>query len=161
MRRNVALPLVAASGKPTLRALIWRKADPARLTDLWHFAGLSNTADALASDLAHCDKQCLEVVMLLVEEVDLLLLDESTAGMTKGQTATISALIRRLTSEFGDAVLAIEHDMQLMLDPGCQIAVMARGAVLADGSSDEGRNTPQVIECSVLMWDLKLATHAC
>ncbi|WP_282129599.1 ABC transporter ATP-binding protein [Roseobacter litoralis] len=145
--QNVALPIAAASRKPTLRSLIWHKVDPARLAELLDFAGLTDKADVLASDLAHGEKQRLEIVMLLAVDADLLLLDEPTAGMSKGETATIAALIRRLTSEFGKTVLVIEHDMQFVLDLDCRITVMARGTVIAEGTYDEVRNNPQVIEC--------------
>lgn len=147
VRQSIALPMVAATRNPTLRSLIWREADPARLAELLEFAGLTDKADVLASDLAHGEKQRLEIAMLLAVDADLLLLDEPTAGMSKGETATIAALIRRLTSEFGKTVLVIEHDMQFVLDLDCQITVMARGTVIAGGTYDEVRNNPQVIEC--------------
>ncbi|WP_417588674.1 ABC transporter ATP-binding protein [Pararhodobacter oceanensis] len=146
-QQNIALPMAAASRRPTVRTLVRRAPDPARLAELLDFAGLSDKADMLASDLAHGEKQRLEVAMLLAVDADLLLLDEPTAGMSKGETASIAALIRKLTSDFGKTVLVIEHDMQFVRALDCPITVMARGAVIAGGTYDEVRSNPQVIEC--------------
>lgn len=145
--QNIALPMAAASRKPGVLALLRHRPDAARLRDLLDFAGLSAKADLLAAELSHGEKQKLEVAMLLAAEADLLLLDEPTAGMSKGETSAAASLIRRLISDHGKTVLVIEHDMNFVRELACPITVMARGAVIAGGSYDEVRSDPRVIEC--------------
>lgn len=145
--QNIALPMSAASRKPGVLSLLRHKLDAARLQELLDFAGLSAKASLAAGELAHGEKQRLEVAMLLAAEADLLLLDEPTAGMSKGETSAIAGLVRKLTSEFGKTVLVIEHDMHFVRELACPITVMARGAEIARGSYDEIRRNPLVIEC--------------
>lgn len=145
--QNVALPMSAANRKPGILSLIRHRADTARLRELLDFAGLSAKADMPAAELSHGEKQKLEVAMLLAVEADLLLLDEPTAGMSKGETSAIARLIRKLTSEFGKTVLVIEHDMQFVRELASPITVMARGTVIGGGTYEEVRNDPRVIEC--------------
>jgi ABC-type uncharacterized transport system ATPase subunit len=128
-------------------SLLRHRPDAARLRDLLDFAGLSAKADLMAAELSHGEKQKLEVAMLLATEADHLLLDEPTAGMSKGETSAVARLIRRLISDHGKTVLVIEHDMNFVRELACQITVMARGAVIAGGSYDEVRSDPRVIEC--------------
>lgn len=145
--QNVALPMSAANRNPGILSLIRHRLDTAKLADLLEFAGLSAKARMLAGELSHGEKQKLEVAMLLAADADLLLLDEPTAGMSKGETSAIAALIRKLTAEFGKTVLVIEHDMQFVRELECPITVMARGTVIGGGTYDEVRRDPRVIEC--------------
>lgn len=117
------------------------------ISRLLEFAGLAAKALMPAADLSHGEKQKLEVAMLLAAEADLLLLDEPTAGMSKGETSAIASLIRKLMAEFGKTVLVIEHDMQFVRELDCPITVMARGTVIGGGTYDEVRADPRVIEC--------------
>lgn len=144
---NIALPLAAATRRPGVLSLIRHRPDRARIAELMSFAGLSEKGHAVAAELSHGEKQKLEVAMLLATEADLLLLDEPTAGMSKGETSAIAALIRKLTSELGKTVLVIEHDMNFVRELDCPVTVMARGTVIAGGSYDEVRHDPRVIEC--------------
>lgn len=145
--QNVALPMSAANRKPGILSLMRHRPDKARLQELLEFAGLAGKALMPAAELSHGEKQKLEVAMLLAAEADLLLLDEPTAGMSKGETSAIASLIRKLTAEFGKTVLVIEHDMQFVRELDCPITVMARGAVIGGGTYDEVRHDPRVIEC--------------
>jgi ABC-type uncharacterized transport system ATPase subunit len=51
-----------------------------------------------------------------------------------------------LTDERGKTVLVIEHDMNFVRDLQCHVLVMARGGMIAEGSFDEVRSDPRVIE---------------
>ena len=144
---NIALPLAAANRHPGVWSLLRQRPDRARIAELMGFAGLSQKGHVTAAELSHGEKQKLEVMMLLATDADLLLLDEPTAGMSKGETSAIAALIRKLTSELGKTVLVIEHDMNFVRELDCPVTVMARGTVIADGSYDEVRHDPRVIEC--------------
>ena len=143
---NLEVPLAAASRKPGVLSLLRSGPERRKLRNLLAFAGLESKAATLAGELAHGEKQRLEIAMLLAVEADLLLLDEPTAGMSKGETATIADLVRRLCKDLGKTVLAIEHDMNFVRDLACPVIVMARGAVIAQGSFEEVRADPKVVE---------------
>lgn len=145
--QNIALPMSAANRNPGILSLVRHRLDRDRLQELLDFAGLSDKAQMPAAELSHGEKQKLEVAMLLAADADLLLLDEPTAGMSKGETSAIASLIRKLTSEFGKTVLVIEHDMQFVRELDCPITVMARGSVICGGTYDQVRSDPRVIEC--------------
>ena len=143
---NLALPMAAADRRPRVVSLLRARLDAMKLEDFLAFSGLSDRWSVLAGDLAHGEKQRLEIAMLLAAEADLLLLDEPTAGMTRGETEAVAALVRRLCGERGKTVLVIEHDMNFVRDLNCPVLVMARGAIIARGSFDEVRRDPKVIE---------------
>lgn len=143
---NLLVPLAARSRKPGLVSLIRGRPDLNALRDLAAFGGLQNKLNSPAGELAHGEKQRLEIAMLLAIDAGLLLLDEPTAGMSKGETEAIADLIRTLCLERGKTVIVIEHDMNFVRHLACPVLVMARGAVLAEGSFEEVRNDPRVIE---------------
>jgi ABC-type uncharacterized transport system ATPase subunit len=143
---NLQVPMAAASRRPGLVSLLRSRPDRHKLDDLLAFSGLHRKGHVHAGELAHGEKQRLEIAMLLAVDADLFLLDEPTAGMSKGETESVAELVRRLCLERGKTVLAIEHDMNFVRDLQCQVFVMARGTIIAEGSFEEVRKDPRVIE---------------
>ena len=76
----------------------------------------------------------------------LLLLDEPTAGMNPRETHEMIALINRLRNELGLTVLLIEHDMKVVMGISDRVTVLDHGEKIAEGTPDEVRRDPQVIE---------------
>ena len=116
------------------------------LTDILAFSGLERKRHVSAAELSHGEKQRLEIGMLLAVDADLLLLDEPTAGMSRGETKAVADLVNQLCAEHGKTVLVIEHDMNFVRDLGCPVLVMARGAIIAEGDFDTIRQDQRVIE---------------
>jgi urea ABC transporter ATP-binding protein UrtD len=143
---NLELPMAAANRRPAVTTLLRARLDAAKLEDFLGFSGLSGRRSVLAGALSHGEKQRLEIAMLLAAEADMLLLDEPTAGMTKGETEAVAGLVRRLCGERGKTVLVIEHDMNFVRELDCQVLVMARGTTIARGRFEEVRRDPKVIE---------------
>jgi branched-chain amino acid transport system ATP-binding protein len=73
---------------------------------------------------------------------DLILLDEPTAGMSKGETMEMVELIGRVTE--GKTLIIVEHDMDVVFRLASRITVIYYGKVLASGSPEQIRNDPQV-----------------
>ena len=99
--------------------------------------GLSDSADARASELPYGYQRLLEVAMGLALEPRLLILDEPTQGLAEEEIVEFCDLIRRITETA--TVLLIEHNMGVVLDLAQKITVMDKGAIIAEG-------TPEVIE---------------
>jgi len=99
-----------------------------------------------AKNLPYGDQRRLELARALASEPKLLLLDEPTAGMNPGETAQMTALIKRLRDELDLTVLLIEHDMKVVMGISERITVLDYGEVLAEGTPEQIRTNPRVIE---------------
>jgi branched-chain amino acid transport system ATP-binding protein len=99
-----------------------------------------------ARNLPYGDQRRLELARALASDPKLLLLDEPTAGMNPGETAQMTALIRRLRDELDLTVLLIEHDMKVVMGISERITVLDHGELLAEGTPDEIRSNPIVVE---------------
>ena len=95
--------------------------------------GLIGQADRAAGVLAYGDLKRLELAMALSNAPRLLLMDEPTAGMAAAERVALMALVRRLASERGLAVLFTEHDMDVVFGTADRILVLDRGRLIAEG----------------------------
>jgi branched-chain amino acid transport system ATP-binding protein len=76
----------------------------------------------------------------------MLLLDEPTAGMNPRETTTMTAFIRQMRTDLDMTILLIEHDMKVVMGISDHVAVLDHGHKIADGTPEEVRENPQVIE---------------
>jgi branched-chain amino acid transport system ATP-binding protein len=119
----------------------------ARARELLDLVSLSRRyEDDAAKNLPYGDQRRLELARALASEPKLLLLDEPTAGMNPGETAGMTALIKRLRDELDLTVLLIEHDMKVVMGISERITVLDHGELLAEGTPEEIRANPHVIE---------------
>ena len=129
-----------------LRSL-WRRPDvDDAVVRLLEAFGLARRADELAENLSHGEQRYLEICLALATAPRLLLLDEPTAGMTPGETRDATALIRRIALDRGLTLLLIEHDMSVVMGISDRVAVLHFGEKIAEGTPEEIRNDPRVIE---------------
>jgi branched-chain amino acid transport system ATP-binding protein len=108
--------------------------------------GLKGRSGEVAKNLPYGDQRRLEIARALASEPTLLLLDEPTAGMNPRETAELTKLIGRLRSELGLTVLLIEHDMRVVMGISDRVTVLDHGERIAEGTPDEVRHDPKVIE---------------
>ena len=114
--------------------------------ELLALVGLKGRDDQLAKNLPYGDQRRLEVARALGSEPVLLLLDEPTAGMNPRETQQLTSLISRLRSELGLTILLIEHDMRVVMGISDRVTVLDHGEKIAEGTPDEVRRNPKVIE---------------
>ena len=136
------LRLAAQSVQPRRAFRFWELAgryDPPReaAASLIRRLGLQRYGDAQAGTLAHGQQRLLEVGMCLAARPRVLLLDEPTSGMGVNDLPLMRDLIHDVAREH--TVVLIEHNMSIVLDISDRITVMARGAVLAQGTPAEIR----------------------
>ncbi|MEK0416539.1 MAG: hypothetical protein RI949_545 [Pseudomonadota bacterium] len=105
-------------------------------------AGLSDYLDRPAGLLSHGQKRQLEIAMCLATAPQVLLLDEPLAGMGAEETERMLALLHELKAQH--AILLVEHDMDAVFRVADRITVMVNGAVIATGTPEAVRNSPQV-----------------
>ena len=146
VRENLGVARSAEAGRAGLRALARPagSADRAAVAEILDLVGLAGKAGDAAGTLAHGEMQWLEIGMVLIGRPLLMLLDEPTAGMTRGETAETAGLIRRIHGENQTAVILIEHDMRFVEALGARVAVMMGGRILTTGSYDEVRANKNV-----------------
>ncbi len=84
--------------------------------------------------------------LALASEPKLLLLDEPTAGMNPQESEELRQLMEKLRTERGISVLLIEHDMKVVMNVSDRITVLDHGEKIAEGSPQEVRADPRVVE---------------
>ena len=114
--------------------------------DLLNLVGLKGRGHFVAKNLPYGDQRRLEIARALGSNPTLLLLDEPTAGMNPRETADLTQLIGRLRAELGLTVLLIEHDMRVVMGISDRVTVLDHGERIAEGTPDEVRRDPKVIE---------------
>ena len=106
--------------------------------------GLADQRHRPASALAYGQKRVLEIGLALALHPTLLLLDEPTAGLSLEEIARVVDPIRRVARE--RTVVLVEHNMGVVAALSQRITVLQRGRVLAEGTYEELRAHPAVIE---------------
>ena len=117
----------------------------ARAVQLLADVGLSAHAHERAGDLPFGKQRLLEIARALATDPRLLLLDEPAAGLNGAEAAELGRLIRRIR-DGGVTTLLVEHHMELVMDISDEILVLNFGQALAEGTPDEIRHNPTVIE---------------
>ena len=116
-----------------------------RALELLSWVKLEHKADMLADNLSYGDQRKLEFARALATEPKLLLLDEPVAGMNPAEKTVLMDEIRNIR-ERGYGVFLIEHDMRFVMGLCDRIAVLNFGRIIAEGTPEEIRNDPEVIE---------------
>ncbi|MBE3570607.1 MAG: ABC transporter ATP-binding protein [Bacillales bacterium] len=99
-----------------------------------------------AKNLPYGQQRRLEIARALAAHPKLLLLDEPAAGMNPQETYDLMNLIAFIRDKFDLTILLIEHDMQLVMGVCERIYVLDHGQLIAQGTPEEIRNNPKVIE---------------
>ena len=107
-------------------------------------SSLNIPPDRETRELAYGQQRLLEIALALATRPRVLLLDEPAAGVPKGESAELFAVISNLSSEL--TVLFIEHDMNVVFRFVSRIIVMAGGRILVEGTPDEVGRDPRVRE---------------
>ena len=108
--------------------------------------GLAGHANDLASELPYGFQRKLEIARALALKPDLLLLDEPAAGMNTGETADLTEFLRWVKNHYQVTLVLIEHHMHLVMNLSDRITVLDFGQTIADGTPEEIRANPRVIE---------------
>ena len=99
-----------------------------------------------AKGLPYGDQRRLEIVRALATKPKLLLLDEPAAGMNPTEKVELMKTIQFVKDKFRIAVLLVEHDMQVVMGICQRIVVLDYGVKIAEGTPDQIRRDPKVIE---------------
>jgi branched-chain amino acid transport system ATP-binding protein len=113
--------------------------------ELLRFVGIERWAHSYARNLPYGGQRRLEIARALATQPRLLLLDEPAAGFTPQEKVELMRLVGKIL-ESGVTVFLIEHDMKVVMGISKRIVVLDHGEMIAQGTPEEVRGNPRVIE---------------
>jgi len=118
----------------------------ARAYELLELVGAAGWADHIVTNLPYGMQRRVELARALAIEPKVLFLDEPTAGMNPEELVQMMEIVRRVHQQLGLAIFLIEHRMKVVMDLCEIIQTLVFGQVIAEGTPEEIRNDPKVIE---------------
>lgn len=109
------------------------------------FVGLDAEFANDAGNLSYGNQRLLEIARALATDPKFLILDEPAGGMNDQETAELTELIGSIKKR-GITILLIEHDMNLVMRICDKLVVLEYGTKIAEGTPDEIKRNPKVIE---------------
>lgn len=119
---------------------------PEEIEEPMRILGLDEHRDRHASTLAYGLQRRVEIARALAGRPQYLLLDEPAAGMNEAESKNLLEAIQKVVSSFGCGVLIVEHDLHLIMTLCDRVHVLSEGSTIAEGSPDQVRTDPAVIE---------------
>ncbi|WAU84029.1 ABC transporter ATP-binding protein [Streptomyces sp. Qhu-G9] len=120
---------------PTRRT--YEKERRARADEVLRACGLDAFGDTYAGALPVGLARMAELARALADPPRVLLLDEPASGMTAEESGRLSAVVRRLATQEGCAVLLVEHNVAFVMELSTRVVVLDLGRVLAEGTAAE------------------------
>ena len=108
--------------------------------------GLDSKSNIISGNLSHGDQKLLDMALALVLRPKVLLLDEPVAGMGPEEREQMIETVYTLWKKGGLTLVLIEHDMEIVFRISQHIHVLSYGKVLAQGTPEQIRSNPAVIE---------------
>lgn len=121
-----------------------RPRNDSRFEEVIELTELKNRLHVTAGLLSHGETQWLEIGMVLMQDPELLLMDEPTAGMTEQETDKTSEIFNQLKGYH--TLIVVEHDMSFVRRIADVVTVMHMGSLLAEGPMKEIEEDPLVRE---------------
>ena len=113
--------------------------------DILHFTALDNDRDVISRGLPLGKRKRLEIARALATQPELLLLDESFAGLNPSELDESIGIISKIR-ERGVTIMIIEHHMKVIMSISDRIVVLNYGEKIAEGTPQEIRDNGLVVE---------------
>jgi len=133
VRDNIWLAASRQNSKERARRLV---------DEMLQRVGLVDAAERLVGQLAHGQRQWVELGLVLSTDPELIMLDEPAAGMTHEEVLKTAELVREINRS--KALIVVEHDMQFIRMIAKQVTVFNQGSVLVEDTVDNIMRNPQV-----------------
>jgi branched-chain amino acid transport system ATP-binding protein len=114
--------------------------------ELLELVGIPHLAHQVVTNLPYGAQRRVELARAMALEPKVLFLDEPTAGMNPEELVQMMEIIRRVHNEIGLTIFLIEHRMKVVMDLCQIIQTLDFGEVIAEGTPDEIRSNPKVID---------------
>jgi branched-chain amino acid transport system ATP-binding protein len=113
--------------------------------DVLEFTNLTGEKDKQAKSLPIGGRKRLEIARALATKPELLLLDETAAGLNPSELDEAIGLIKKIRDD-GITILIIEHIMKVIMTISDRIHAINFGQTIAEGTPDEVANSEAVIK---------------
>jgi branched-chain amino acid transport system ATP-binding protein len=117
-----------------------------RARSLLKMMDIERFSDEIVVNLPYGVQRRVEMARAMAVEPELLLLDEPTAGMNPEEMLEMLDVFRQIHEEFDLAIYLIEHRMKVVMDLCEHIQTLNFGEIIAEGTPEEIRSDPVVIE---------------
>ena len=132
---NICFPLELA-GVPRKKARI-------RAMELLETVGLPDKAGADPSQLSGGQKQRIAIARALASDPEVLLCDEATSALDPQTTRDVLRLLQDINKRTGITVIIITHDMSVIEEICCKVAILNHGKVAEIGAVAEVFSNPK------------------
>lgn len=109
------------------------------------FVGLADLATIQVATISQESKKRVAIALALATDPKVIFLDEPAAGINPDETEGLAELMKKIVRS-GITVCTIEHKMQMIMGLADNILVLNHGAKIAEGTPEEIKNNPTVIE---------------
>jgi branched-chain amino acid transport system ATP-binding protein len=116
-----------------------------RVAHILEITDLKSVEHARIGTISSAQQRFLMIATALASDPKVILLDEPAAGLVSHERKTLSELIKSIRA-LGVSVLVIEHHMALIMDVSDRIVVLNFGQKIAEGTPEEIRRNPVVID---------------
>jgi branched-chain amino acid transport system ATP-binding protein len=113
--------------------------------DAIEFCGLEHYKDQRAKGLPIGLRKRLEITRALATQPELILLDETAAGLNPKELDQAIELIKEINRR-GITIIIVEHIMKVIMTISNRILAINHGQPVADGSPEEVSRNPEVIK---------------
>ena len=107
---------------------------------------IERCADMPATALPFGHERLVEVARALGMRPKFLFLDEPAAGLNEEESDELLTQLSAIPAERGLGMLIVDHDMHLIMRLCDRLHVLNFGQTIAEGTPDEVRTVPEVIE---------------
>jgi branched-chain amino acid transport system ATP-binding protein len=117
-----------------------------RCHNLLKLTNLEDLVNENAERLSLAEKRRLEIARALALNPELLLLDETMAGLTHTEVDEALKMIENVKREYGLTIMVVEHIMRAIMRISERIVVLNEGKIIAEGSPKKVANDKNVLE---------------
>lgn len=107
-----------------------------RAKEVLELVGMKGMEESNPYDLSYSHRKFVTICSVILQDPDIVLLDEPTAGQDLECMERLGGIIAHLHGQ-GKAVLTITHDMEFVVRNFDRVVVMAHGDIIADGTPRE------------------------
>ena len=115
------------------------------IEDIIKLLEIEDIRDHVVGSLPYGMRKRVELGRALVQEPEVLLLDEPMAGMNVEEKEDMARFILDINELKGTSVMLVEHDMGVVMDITQRIVVLDFGNKIAEGTPQDIRENPAVI----------------
>jgi branched-chain amino acid transport system ATP-binding protein len=108
--------------------------------------GAGRLANLSAGALPYGEERRVEIARALATSPSFLLLDEPAAGLTETESDDLLRMLASIPEKTGCGMLIIDHDMRLIMRLCNRLHVLNYGETIGEGTPQEMRQNPAVIE---------------